>query len=86
VTLRSLLVFLLAGSLGALRTSAAHENHEAIARFLRTSRSACSRSSSTTTIAILSREGIDALLFRRDLVVAHYEALIREKGADRILY
>jgi hypothetical protein len=34
----------------------------------------------------LSREEIDALLARRDLIVAHYDALVREKGAERVLY
>jgi hypothetical protein len=34
----------------------------------------------------LSRSEIDALLARRDLLVEHYDALIRERGAERVLY
>ena len=34
----------------------------------------------------LKRSEIDALLARRDLIVEHYDALIRERGAARVLY
>ncbi len=34
----------------------------------------------------LSRSEIDALLARRELLVEHFDALIRERGADRVLY
>jgi hypothetical protein len=34
----------------------------------------------------LKRSEIDALLARRDLIVAHYDELIRERGASLVLY
>jgi hypothetical protein len=34
----------------------------------------------------LTRQEIDAVMARRDLIVAHFERLIAERGETRVLY